>query len=312
MAGNLYLEITNACVHGCKTCPHGTGNPRKSNYYISVPEMVQIVEDAIEDKHINSVTLSGGEPLMHPDILTIIKELSERNLSITLLSNLHYLNERALAEAINEITSNITFVTALHSATSERHDSITNYDGSFFRVLESVDTLTKLGLKVTIKSILCLETCEEISEIFKMCTNRWGKKIDFDFCGMDLCGADRETLDSVQIDFSQEAIYLNKVLFEAEQYYGNELQNKLMITEYPMCWLDPFYWNLIRRSSGERSLAFVGPNQMNVVDDYEKIAHCSPCSSVCKQCVVQTICPGLWPSILEYYGDSIIKPISKP
>lgn len=309
MGVNLYLEITNACIHQCITCPHGTGNPNKAHYFMPLDEMKATIDDAILRRDITSVTISGGEPLMHPDIARILQMLSERFNAITILTNLHFFEEKNIASIVKPFSEKISFVTALHSATSTRHDMLTGFPGSFNRVISGLDSLFANNINTVIKVILCKDTCAELLSIFQMCTERWGHHPNFDLCGMDLCGADYKTIKSIPIDFTVEGKYINAVLENAEAYYKGDLIRKVMITEYPLCNIDPYFWRLAKRSVGDRVLTFVSKGEIDTRDSLKDISHCYPCAQSCESCAVKTGCPGLWPSILTLYGESMLKPV---
>lgn len=72
----LYLEITNNCNLSCIFCPRQKITRKKG--YMDMDLYKHIIDDVI-DSNINSINLHGfGEPLLHPDIIEMIKYAKER------------------------------------------------------------------------------------------------------------------------------------------------------------------------------------------------------------------------------------------
>ncbi|KFI46821.1 peptide modification radical SAM enzyme, YydG family [Bifidobacterium bohemicum] len=71
-----------SCAHCCFSCgPH-------SEDHLSEEQSVKIVDDAIANAHVNSIGFSGGEALLHRNLLlSLMKRASEGNLKTTLVSN---------------------------------------------------------------------------------------------------------------------------------------------------------------------------------------------------------------------------------
>lgn len=81
-APNFILEITDACNVTCKCCYKTRGNSFKS------PEQVETdLADGLSLRPAHTVTLSGGEPTLHPDLVEIIRLVKKRNLHVFLLTN---------------------------------------------------------------------------------------------------------------------------------------------------------------------------------------------------------------------------------
>ena len=249
MAENLYFEVTNACMHACATCPHGSQNKKSSVYFTPVDDLIKIVSDAMEKKNIRSVTISGGEPLLHPNIVEIVSKLESMGLHITMLSNLQILVSSGLAERLVQAAPHMTIVTALHSVDPEIHDNITNHPGSFSAALAGIDELSKLHMDVVIKVILSLRTCRELSAIGHLLLKRWGKSVRINLCGLDLCGLRNDDIMKYPVNMPQEGPLIEQFLDDVSSIYGEQVQRYISITEYPLCWIDPYFWKLFHLGS---------------------------------------------------------------
>lgn len=80
------ILLTETCVRSCPYCfaKQYMANNINENDYISWDNLIYIA-DFLSASGENHVSLLGGEPLLHPQISSIIKYLNQRNLSVTIL-----------------------------------------------------------------------------------------------------------------------------------------------------------------------------------------------------------------------------------
>jgi len=93
-APNVMLEITTACNLTCTACYANRGNGFKSLDHIR-----EELKQARALRPVDTITLTGGEPLLHPKLTDIIRLISSKGLRVFLLSN----GLRATAEKLNEL-----------------------------------------------------------------------------------------------------------------------------------------------------------------------------------------------------------------
>lgn len=309
MMQNLYLEVTNACLHACTTCPHGTHNRVSVPYFTPINLLCNTVEIAMRNKHVRSVTLSGGEPLMHPDIVRICALLTQMGVQITMLSNLQLLAAKNMGEALYHAAPHMIIVTALHSSDATPHDIITRCPGSHAAAVRSIDMLVSLHMRVILKVILSINTCRCLKDIMTFAYERWGHEVRFNLCGLDLCGANTDTIRSTPVDYSQEGKMIEEALDAAEKNYGELLPRYVNITEYPLCYVDPYFWKLFssRRNSSHMT-AYIKENSFLTADALRVENSCDIHALVCSNCLVAPVCPGFWHSVYRVQGEKCVRP----
>ncbi|RLG03609.1 MAG: GTP 3',8-cyclase MoaA [Thaumarchaeota archaeon] len=117
----LRISITSSCDLNCFFC-HGEGSDAGSNRIMTPGEIERIVRVAMS-LGVDSVKLTGGEPMMRPDILEIVKRLGRLGLSdLSMTTNGFRLAD--LAEDLRRLglkRVNISF----HSTRPERYARIT-------------------------------------------------------------------------------------------------------------------------------------------------------------------------------------------
>jgi radical SAM protein with 4Fe4S-binding SPASM domain len=122
---NLHIDITNKCNERCIHCyiPHDN----KVNHF-ETDLLYNVLEQSNEMKLLH-LTLTGGEPMLHPNFANILRKCKSYNLSVNVLSNLTLLND----EIIEEMKTNglLSIQVSLYSMDSKIHDAITQKAGSF-------------------------------------------------------------------------------------------------------------------------------------------------------------------------------------
>ncbi|OVE75566.1 hypothetical protein BVX97_04050 [bacterium E08(2017)] len=81
-APNLMLEVTDACNADCKVC-----YKKKGDRFKSLKEVQNDIESAMSIRKLHTITISGGEPTLHPELCSIITMISEKGLHAFLLTN---------------------------------------------------------------------------------------------------------------------------------------------------------------------------------------------------------------------------------
>jgi len=97
---NGWLEITTYCQLKCNGCYRGCDknvNPE----HVPLEKLIQDIDFYIENRNINMISLSGGEPLLYPDLNKLLSYCKEKGLKVRILSNGLLLNYRTLKQLEN-------------------------------------------------------------------------------------------------------------------------------------------------------------------------------------------------------------------
>ena len=155
------LELTYRCNLDCAFCYndlelHGTP--------MSFAEYERVLDElgALGCLHL---TLSGGEPLAHPDFFAIGAKARELGFVVRIKSNGHALSGSMAARVKNEIDPFIVEL-SLHGATAATHDRQTRVAGSFERLLANLEELPKRSLRFKINTTLTRWNESEIEGMF--------------------------------------------------------------------------------------------------------------------------------------------------
>ncbi len=117
---------------------------------------------------IEDVCLTGGEPLLYPDICEAIEVLFSKGINVSIVSN-GYLFQEILYPFLKHKKSHLHLFSmcfSLDGADPETHDSFRQKSGSFFKVLEAIRLCHELNIEVSLKMSIWKKNIENI---FEMC-----------------------------------------------------------------------------------------------------------------------------------------------
>ena len=196
---SIHIEIANECNERCVHCyiPH-----EYKNKTIDANLFYKIIEEGRAMNIIN-VTLSGGEPLLHKDIIKFLKKCRELDLSVNVLTNLTLLTD----DIVFEMKKNplLSVQTSIYSMNPQVHDSITKVIGSFEKTKNSLLKLYSAGIPVQISCPIMKQNKDTFDSVVN-----WGKELNI----------------SVATDY---------VIFAAYDHSNSNLINRLTLEEVEEC-----------------------------------------------------------------------------
>lgn len=160
---SLHIELTTRCNEQCIHCylPHKARTKDiEASFFYSVLEQCHRMG-------VLDITLSGGEPLLHPNFCDFLQKAKEHDFSIAVSSNLTMLNENILLKMKDVSLSSVHV--SLYSMKAEIHDSITQLSGSFEK--------TKCGILKLIENNIPVQINCPVMKQNKNCYKdvlRWG------------------------------------------------------------------------------------------------------------------------------------------
>lgn len=157
---SVLLELTYRCNLDCNFCYNDTDAVGKS---LSLKQYLKLLGD-LEELGTMHLTLSGGEPLAHPEFFPIGRAARERGFAVRIKSNGHALNER-MARRIQQEIDPFGLDISLHGASPETHDKQTRVPGSFYKLINNLETLKKLGMRFHLNAPVTIWNEHELEEM---------------------------------------------------------------------------------------------------------------------------------------------------
>jgi MoaA/NifB/PqqE/SkfB family radical SAM enzyme len=143
-----HLELTYACNWRCVFCY----NPRHHDRKRMDAEEWSLVLDDLRSLGTLNITVTGGEPLAHPEALEILAAIRARAMVFRLFTNGALVTD-AIARQLAELRP-ISVELSLHGATAQTHERATTAPGSFAAMWAGIGHLRDHGLPVVLKTPL--------------------------------------------------------------------------------------------------------------------------------------------------------------
>lgn len=168
------VELTYRCNLDCFFCYNDVGlagEPLSFERYCGLLEEMSRLG-------VLHLTLSGGEPLAHPDFFRIGGRARELGFVVRVKSNGHALRG-ALARRLRDEVDPYMVEVSLHGSTAATHDRQTRVPGSFDRLLANLEELGALGLRFQINSTLTAWNEAEFEGMYAL-ADRFGVRLQVD------------------------------------------------------------------------------------------------------------------------------------
>ena len=146
LISSLQFELSSRCNERCIHCY--IPNDKKNHGFDMPTAKVKSIIDEFAAMGGIHVTLSGGEAFLHKDIIEIARYCREKDLKISILSNLISLKDDQI-KALKEVNLSLIQV-SLYSMDPEIHDFITTVKGSFERTKASIEKLVAADIPIQI------------------------------------------------------------------------------------------------------------------------------------------------------------------
>ena len=146
---SFVVEVTQRCQHDCLHCYNVWKNeapyPRGE---LGTAETLALLGRLLDQTGASLVTLSGGEPLLRPDLGEIVSFLADRGAAMNLVSNGGLINAKAL-DRIGRGRISI-FELPLLGPEREVHDRLSGAEGAFDGVTAAITELKLAGERVVV------------------------------------------------------------------------------------------------------------------------------------------------------------------
>lgn len=167
---DLTVEVIQRCPNSCLFCSSLASI--SSRHQLSFDEIMH-VSDQAASLGLESIGISGGEPLLHPDIKQIIPSLNEKLMVRLYTTGIHF-DARGKAVHFSDWVefdpSKTTIIFNVQSTDSMVHDFLTRRNGSFILTRNALLSAKERGFRVEVHLVpnrLNLSTIESSLADFK-------------------------------------------------------------------------------------------------------------------------------------------------
>lgn len=224
LISSLQFELSSRCNERCIHCY--IPNEKKNHGFDMPTSKVKSILDEFAAMGGIHVTLSGGEAFLHKDIITIAQYCREKDLKISILSNLISLKDEQIP-ALKKL--NLSLVQAsLYSMNSEIHDQITTVKGSFEKTKASIEKLVAADIPVQISCPLMKANKSGYNEVLEYAKSL-KIKAQTDYIMMARSDLDTENL-AQRLSLTETEVVIRDII-EHDTQYKDETLEQLPISD---------------------------------------------------------------------------------
>lgn len=153
------IEITYRCNFKCIHC---YADERHEAPHMSYEEVVRLV-DEMSDAGTFFLTISGGEPLVHPDFKRIYRYIRNKGIFVEVFTNGTLISED-IADLFYEYPP-INVDITVYGASDETYQQITGMKNGYSRMMQGIENLRKKEIHFTLKTSALRENADDVPVI---------------------------------------------------------------------------------------------------------------------------------------------------
>ncbi len=158
------LNLTRRCNLSCAHCYLDAGVRKNGGAdELTTPEVTAIIDRIADLSDETMVVLTGGEPLMRPDIFDIVRHASSRRLMVVMGTNGTMLDDMRVA-ALQDAGIGAAGI-SLDSLDPAYHDGFRGRQGSWNRTLAGIDACRRAGLMFQVHFSVTDDNADELDSM---------------------------------------------------------------------------------------------------------------------------------------------------
>jgi len=171
-------NITRRCALKCPHC-YIDSTAMRGGAEASTEEALAIVEKIAKFSPRSMLILTGGEPLLRPDIFTVIREAVQKGLTVFIGTSGAELDEVRVSKLKEAGVLGVGV--SLDSVKGEYHDSFRGLAGAWASTIKGMEYLKKAGLEFQIHFSVTEENKSELDEMIDLSLKRGAKALNVFF-----------------------------------------------------------------------------------------------------------------------------------
>lgn len=156
-------EVTLGCNLHCDHCLSGSGPGHQKPNELTTGEAKAFVAE-LDEMNVFQVNIGGGEPFIRPDMVELLDELTDRNVSTCVSTNGTQLNERTLdrIEAMDPL-----FLQVSMDGLRTENDAIRG-DGVYDQVVDALSRLEDRDIGTTVNTVVTRQNVADLPDIYDL------------------------------------------------------------------------------------------------------------------------------------------------
>lgn len=161
----LTVILTHRCNQRCEFCFDASNvmcASRGADMSIGTMEcIVKMLRNSLPENMPFNITLSGGEPTLHPKFLTMVEIVSDAGFPVTILTNGQRLADVSFMKKVMKFNL-WNFQFSIEGASSEIHDKRVGCRGAFKRTVKAIENARDFGIRFITNSTMTKASVREM------------------------------------------------------------------------------------------------------------------------------------------------------
>ena len=182
MIKDVSIEIIQKCLNRCIHC--SSCSTEKSSMMLQLDTISHLIR-GLHELRVERICLSGGEPFLHPDIAEIIRQISDCQIIVDIYScGVISANGKAVSLSL-EMLSILkkaglrTLIFNMQSANEKTYDLITQSQGHFPLLCESIKNAIKCGIRTEIHFVPMKQNVGDAIEVLRFAEELGVEQVNF-------------------------------------------------------------------------------------------------------------------------------------
>ena len=163
----VFWETTAACNLECVHCRRLEVGKEMSSGDLSLQESYQFIDGLAQDfDHKPVLVLSGGEPMVRPDIFDIARYADQKGVPVALATNGTMIDLPLAKEIASAGIRRVSI--SLDGSNRETHDSFRKMPGSFDKAVQGILHLVDVGVPFQVNTTFTKHNLHELEPIYRL------------------------------------------------------------------------------------------------------------------------------------------------
>lgn len=162
----ILWEITPRCNMNCKHCLFFQANQKGVQQELSTKEVMQMIHHIAEDKSVKAIWLSGGEPLLRQDIVSVCQEITNCGMEPSLSTNGVLLTPELIYD-LHQAGVNYMHL-SLDGANAETHNRLRGVPFAYEQLMKVMDWLKDSPIRIGASFMVTEESIDEVEDVIQI------------------------------------------------------------------------------------------------------------------------------------------------
>ena len=160
----LFLELTDQCNLHCKHC--GSGCSNQNHTFLPTPVIEKVLKSVSGkyDPRNTMVCITGGEPMLHPDLFRIIQLAHSGGFPVGITTNGTLIDSKS---AVKLKQSGLDTIAVSLDGIGDTHDSFRDVSGCFNKAVEGIKHLSECGIDAQVMTVIHKDNLFQLEEMYE-------------------------------------------------------------------------------------------------------------------------------------------------